>query len=381
MIAASNPQGGSTVRRNEKPLRRATGAKVRWVARYTDRDGKRKSAGTFAKEGPCKKPTGDGQCCAQHAIWHAYETAPVVGVEARVTVGAYYQGVEPRDGWLDRHPRPERTEMGYRGRVAAVLEVDVEGQPFAAWPLADLKRKHIARLVDVMLRDHGRAASGTRAVVSVLSSMFEDAITDDVMEMNPAVGVRISDRDPRVRKAKRERVLASWEQMHAFARAAGPHEVMVRLLSDCGLRLGEMLALQASDDHRDFLVVERNAWHGVASPGTKQGKRREVPVPPGLRAVLDAYATPLRGPLFPSPSGGVWHERSFYRVVWYPARRASGLMLNPHDFRHSFVSHMRAAGVDPADLARASGQTVATATNIYTHSTGGTFDMMRKAVG
>jgi integrase len=35
-----------------------------------------------------------------------------------------------------------------------------------------------------------------------------------------------------------------------------------------------------------------------------------------------------------------------YRVVWYPAQRASGLLLRPHDFRHSFVSHMRAAGID-----------------------------------
>lgn len=142
-----------------------------------------------------------------------------------------------------------------------------------------------------------------------------------------------------------------------------------------------MLALEARHDRGDVLVIEQHAWRGRVYPGTKQGDLREVPIPPGLRAVLDAYATPLRGPLFPTPDGKVWTDRSFYRMVWYPAQDASKLGLRPHDLRHGFVSHMRAAGADPADLAAATGQTVQTATAVYTHSTGGTFDLMRRAVG
>lgn len=362
------------MRRDERPLRRVNpGGAVRFVARYTSSDGKRRVAGTFEKKGPCKAPARG--CCAQHAIWAAYEVEMLGEAKRPDTVGSYFEG------WLRAHPRPARTEAGYAGRIRAVLDVKLDGIPFRHWPLAKLRRKQIAGLVDVMLREHGRAASGTRAVVSVLSTMFEDAITDDVMDDNPALGVRISDKDPRVRKPRRKRILASWEEMHNFARAAGEYEAMVRVLSDCGLRLGEMLALERCHDCRDTLLVENNAWHGRPSEGTKQGDSRTVPIPPGLRAVLDAYATPLRGPLFPAPNGRVWHERSFYRVVWYPAQERSGLMLHPHDMRHSWVSHLRAAGADPADLALAAGQTVATATSIYTHSTGGTFDLMRRAVG
>jgi hypothetical protein len=42
----------------------------------------------------------------------------------------------------------------------------------------------------------------------------------------------------------------------------------------------------------------------------------------------------------------------------------------PHDFRHSWVTHLRAAGIDPADLAVLAGHTVETATARYTHALG-----------
>src|SRR6478735_7701428 len=111
MIGAHRTQEGvSTMRRDEKPLRRVNpGGAVRFVARYTNAYGKRVSAGSFVKKGPCKTPEPEGECCAQHRIWHAYETQkPVKG--RVMTVGRYYRGDEPRTGWLDRHPRPLRTE-------------------------------------------------------------------------------------------------------------------------------------------------------------------------------------------------------------------------------------------------------------------------------
>jgi integrase len=373
MIGAHRSIGGLAMRRDEKPLRRKNpGGAIVWAARYTGDDGKRRSAGTFRAKGPCKAP--GKACCAQHAIWAAYEAvAPREGAES---VSGYFAH------WLADHPRPARTEAGYTSRVKAVLELDVDGRRFGDWPMPEVRPRQIDRLVGVLL-GQGRAASGTRAVVSVLSAMFRDARVDGVVEFNPASDVTIRERDPRVRRPKRKPILASWEQMHEFAAAAAPYEAMVRVLSDCGLRLGEMLALEPVNVRGDALVVKNKAWHGRSEPGTKQSDEdgRVVPVPPALRAMLAGMPTPLRGPLFPDPAGGYWHERTFYRVVWHPAQRASGLVLNPHDFRHSFVSHMRAAGVDPADLAAAAGHTLDTATRIYTHSTGATFDAMRRAVG
>jgi len=69
------------------------------------------------------------------------------------------------------------------------------------------------------------------------------------------------------------------------------------------------------------------------------------------------------------------------RDVWAPARKASGIDATPQDFRHSHVSLLRAAGIDPADLAAVVGHSVQTADAHYTHALGRSFDAIREAVG
>jgi integrase len=78
----------------------------------------------------------------------------------------------------------------------------------------------------------------------------------------------------------------------------------------------------------------------------------------------------------------VLQQKRFYADVWKPACEEAGTAgVTPHELRHSFVSLMRAAGVDPADLADATGHTVLTATTAYTHPVGQSSDAMRAAVG
>jgi site-specific recombinase XerD len=96
-----------------------------------------------------------------------------------------------------------------------------------------------------------------------------------------------------------------------------------------------------------------------------------------LAAMPPRIDTPL---LFPTPTGKLWWEKRFYRVVWQPAQTATGMDIRPHEMRHSFVSLMRAAGVDPADLAAITG-TVATMHGRYTHPLRRSFDQVRAAVG
>jgi integrase len=371
-----HPQGGLTMRRDEHPTKRITNGRVRWVARYTNRSGKRTVVGTFDREGPCKRRDDDaGMCCAQHRLWWAYEN-DTPAEATPLTVRGYYEG-----DWLKRHPRMHRTELNYRNCVQAVLMVRTDGQPFGDLPIARVRARHIDDLVDAMLRG-GRAASGARGVLSVLSAMWRDAIRDDVAENNPVQYVSVRDSDPRVARPARSRVVVPWGEMHRFAACAGQYEPMIRTLSDCGLRIGELLALERRHDEGAFLLIDQHAWRGAVSSGMKVGERRRAPVPPGLRALLDSTPTRIDTMvLFPRPDGRVWHASSFYKHVWHPTARRAGLALQPHDFRHSYVSLMRAAGVDPADLAEATGHTVATATAHYTHSTGGAYDLMREAVG
>ena len=75
-------------------------------------------------------------------------------------------------------------------------------------------------------------------------------------------------------------------------------------------------------------------------------------VPTLVRAMPTRIDTTL---LFPTITGKVWWERNSYRDVWEPARQRSGIDCTPQEFRHSWVSLLRAAGIDPADLADAAG--------------------------
>jgi site-specific recombinase XerD len=85
--------------------------------------------------------------------------------------------------------------------------------------------------------------------------------------------------------------------------------------------------------------------------------------------------------LFPTPRGKLWRERNFYRDVWKPTQEATGLDIRPHEMRHSFVTHLRAAGIDDADLAAMAGHRVETMLSKYTHALGLSFDRVRQVIG
>jgi integrase len=363
------------MRRESPTKRRNPSGDVVWVARYTGRDGKRRVAkpswnrgkGTFARKGE-----------AQRAIDEAYEIATTPD-----TLAEYFAT------WIERHPRSERTNATYEHRVSRVTDVVVEGIALKDWPLRELRRRHTLVLVDHMLRVEGRATTGAVGILRSLSAMAEDAITDEVCDMNPFKGIRIRANDPRAKKKPRPIRVFTFEEMHRFAKAAGRYEAMVRVFTDCGLRLGEVLPLRCEDFDGETLQVRRTAHEGRILEGTKTDHGepdagRVVPVPATLMRMLEAQIQ-INGDdcglLFTTPRGRLWRERTFYRDLWKPAQEASGLDIRPHECRHSYVTHLRAAGVNDADLAEIAGHRVETMLARYTHALGDSSEKVRDAIG
>ena len=135
--------------------------------------------------------------------------------------------------------------------------------------------------------------------------MAEDAITDEVCDLNPFKGIRIRANDPRAQKKPRPIRVFSFEEMHRFAKAAGRYEAMVRVFTDCGLRLGEVLPLRAEDFDGETLQVRCTAHEGQILEGTKTdhgepGAGRVVPVPATLAWMLEAQIN-FNGPPLPAP--------------------------------------------------------------------------------
>jgi integrase len=379
--------------------------RVVWVARFQDLSGRRRYAkprwndnrSTFLRKGD-----------AQRAIDEALLDQRLPGDEPQ-EVGTYFEG-----GWLDRHPRSERTNKTYSDRIGCVLEVEIEGTSLRDWLFDDLRRRQVHLLLDHLLRVQGRSAEGARGILRALSTMAEDAIGEDAAQNNPFMGVRLRRSDPRIRKPAREVRVWSFEQMREFA-AAGRAEVRARtprppdrrskgaykmeqrfypahdyealLLTPAltGLRLGEFLALRRSD-YRDGLLDFKYSSHDgrLVESSDQKNHERSVPVPPSLAdlyEVLLAVDGEDEDPLFTTPTGRRWSERNFYRDVWTAAKAASGLDPTPHEFRHSYVTLLRAAGIDDADLAKIAGHRVETMISVYTHPLERSDEAIRAAIG
>ncbi|AGP55898.1 MULTISPECIES: tyrosine-type recombinase/integrase [Streptomyces violaceusniger group] len=113
--------------------------------------------------------------------------------------------------------------------------------------------------------------------------------------------------------------------------------------------------------------------------GLKRRPRKEVrsvPIPPDLvtmlRDHLVMYGTAPDGRLFQTARGGLVQE-SGYGEVWARARKqvltaeqqASALAARPYDLRHACVSLWLNSGVDPMEVARRAGHTVAVLLKVY----------------
>jgi integrase len=287
--------------RRERPIPRVNpSGEKSWVARATDATGKRRYRGTFK----LKREAQD----AIDAAYEEWENAPA----RRDTVGEYAAA------WTEHHPRSARTDYDRNSKLRQVLDVEIDGRRLRDWPFAELRRAHARELVDHMLRQQGRAVAGAGAILRVLSAMAEDAVDDQCATVNPFEGVRLRGGDARVTKPARETCIWTLVEMHEFAAAAGPRtEPMIRMLSDCGLRMGEMLALRRGlqDLKTGFFRVRGTAWNGAVIESSREKNHdREGPIPPSTLALLRALPTRIGVEwLFPTP--GSAHTRR-PRIDW-----------------------------------------------------------------
>ena len=137
------------------------------------------------------------------------------------------------------------------------------------------------------------------------------------------------------------------------------------LLYGCGLRIAEALALNVADAPREG----SDAALRVTGKGTKQ---RMVPVLPAVRAAIAAW---LRlhpraiadAPLFVGVRGGRLDAAVAQRTL-REYRRLSGLPehATPHALRHSFATHLLAAGADLRAIQELLGHANLSTTQRYT---------------
>ncbi|MET0496235.1 MAG: tyrosine-type recombinase/integrase [Actinoplanes sp.] len=202
--------------------------------------------------------------------------------------------------------------------------------------------------------------------LSGLSSWYDFLLKLRAVEANPVAG---ADR-PYVSRDHSATVGLSPEEVDALLAAAeqdcGPaavrHRVVLTLLADLGLRVGELVGLDVAD-----LGVERG--HRSVRFIGKGGRPRRRVLTPAAGVALDAYLREravaeqtsvdrLDGPLLVTATGARIDRHSVFRLVRRLARQAGiagWARLSPHSLRHSFATTAREEGVPLEDVQDAMG--------------------------
>ncbi|MGE5146050.1 MAG: tyrosine recombinase XerC [Candidatus Eiseniibacteriota bacterium] len=213
----------------------------------------------------------------------------------------------------------------------------------------------------------GKARTSTARALSATRSLFRFLDKTGVVS-NPAIALVAAPKLPRsVPKPLGEVETAeALEQAGALASEAwiGKRDVaLLTLLYGCGLRLDEALRLARGEaPKRDSMSITG-----------KGNKTRLVPVLPVVRAAIADYLAvcPYQGdkdaPLFVGAKGGRLNPRVAQGVM-QRLRSALGLpaTATPHALRHSFATHLLAAGGDLRTIQELLGHASLSTTQRYT---------------
>jgi integrase len=325
------------------------GAK-RWVARYTDPEG-RERARSFGKKSDAEKFL----AATEHSVNTGAYVDPALG---KLTVGEWYATWFAAQG----HLKPST-----RARYKSSYDTFIVGR----W--GDVSIANITTsAVQSWCASIGANSSPSAAVKAhrVLSLMLTLAVRDSRLVRNPADTVQLP------REVQAERRYLTHEQVFALADAAKGHRLVVLFLAYTGCRFGEMAALRVRrfDELRRRVEIAEavTAVNGTLVWGTPKGHaRRWVSVPKFIaeeiaRRVRSKSADEL---IFKSSRGQVLRASNFRRDVFNQACSAAGLgAMHPHELRHTAASLAIASGANVKVVQSMLGHKSATLTlDLYGH--------------
>jgi integrase/recombinase XerD len=215
------------------------------------------------------------------------------------------------------------------------------------------------------------AASSVARRMAAVRTFYAYLVRENVREDDPAALLRTPKRPqdlPRVLSVEEV------EAILATVVSAGPlgqrDLAALELLYGCGLRVSELLGLRDGD-------VDLEG--GVVRCVGKGDKERVVPMGSAAEKAVSRYAsdgrrTLLRGRRRPelilNARGGPLTRQGFDYILRRVLERADMLgAASAHTFRHSFATHLLAAGADLRSVQEMLGHANVATTQLYTHVT------------
>jgi integrase/recombinase XerC len=264
---------------------------------------------------------------------------------------------------LEHQRRLAPATLGNYARAIDVLLALRAGKPLEALEPAEVRR------CIALLHAKGLAPRTLALILSAWRGWFRWLARHRGFRANPVLGIRAPKAArplPKALSVEATQRLLDAEKGHAPM--ALRDRAMFELLYSSGLRLAELVALDAADGRLDLR-------QGEVTVTGKGSKTRSVPIGAKARVALQAwlavraqFAPPLEKALFVGARG----RRISPAVVgarlaaW---ARASGLnqRVHPHMLRHSFATHVLQSSQDLRAVQEMLGHASISTTQVYTH--------------
>lgn len=331
----------------------------RWKAVYVDTTGKERSvAGTFATEADAQSwLTEEGLLSSGGA-----NAGPAVGDGSEKFSGFADRWVEQRRSLRSGQRLRPRTRDLYRDLLRLHINPTLGNVRLDRITAAVIRRWH---------QDLSTGSTRSAHAYSLLHAILQTAVSEDAIDANPckihgAMSVSI----------KRHLMPLTAEQLHELA-AGMPDtlEAPILVMGWCGLRVGEMRALQRADVADDGSVLRINKavsyrggqWY-CEDPKTSAGIR-SISVPPHIRPILvRVLPTGLEDLVFPAPNGGYLADWMLRRPFKRAALALGHNRLRIHDLRHTGATLAAQNGATMAEIMRRIGHATPVMAMRYQHA-------------
>ena len=279
---------------------------------------------------------------------------------------------------VERYLEHVRVEKRLAARTVELYALDLQklsdNAAAAGVELTCVQNAHVRRWV-AQMHGAGRSGRGIALILSGWRGFYIWLGRQGLVDSNPVQDVRAPKAPkplPKALSVDDSVQLASYANTDADPWLEARDAAMVELLYGCGLRVGELVGLDAaaSTQARGWIDLQAGEAHVLG----KGSKRRTVPV--GGKA-LEALARWLavRGQQHGKQQAALFTGRHGTRLtaqaIWQRLKRRSLLAglatpVHPHMLRHSFASHLLQSSGDLRAVQELLGHANITTTQVYT---------------
>lgn len=227
--------------------------------------------------------------------------------------------------------------------------------------LSKLQLHHVQGAVNEIAKS--KAESSVEAAKIFLKAAMKQAVAEELIRKNPVDGVKVfgrkTDRIKAVKEADIDKLASVWEQHR--------DGIVIPLLLETGMRIGELLALTWDDVDQEIRITKtqihtpKNGHMVIEVCDTKTEKsNRTIPVTPNVANLISILRQRRNEDRL--KAGQSWQENNLIiaRANGAPITAilcrhnikrlclANGLpTINPHQLRHSYATRAITAGVNP----------------------------------